>query len=321
MSELPDGFRSAFVDSGTVKLHVVHNAGSINEAGRIEDERPAILFLHGFPEYWAAWKPVLSALADDYLLLAPDQRGYNLSDAPQDVPAYATGKLAGDILAVADTLLGFGRVFTLAGHDWGASVAYALAIGHGQRLNGLIIVNGVHPVIFQKALLEDAGQCAASQYFHILTASDAAGHMAENGYARTFSMFEKFSSSPWLTDEDRAGYLAAWSQPGRLNAMLNWYRGSPIVVPKPGEAKVDAPLASGTPERFGVNMPHLIVWGMADQALRPVARKGIEAFAPQLQLIEIADGDHWVIHTHGNVVADHIDQFMQQLTDGNHGGK
>ena len=318
MTDLPDGFQSAFIDCGAVTLHVVHNGRSIAQDGTIADARPAIVFLHGFPEYWAAWKPVLARLADDFLMIAPDQRGYNLSDAPQDVSAYATGKLVGDILAVADALLGPDRPFTLAGHDWGASVAYALAIGHSNRLNGLVIVNGVHPVTFQRALIRDAEQCAASQYFHILTAPNAAERMAENDYARTFSMFEKFSSSPWLDEAERAGYLAAWSQPGRLNAMLNWYRGSPIVVPEPGATGVKAPLAHGTPDHFSVRVPHLLLWGMADQALRPVARQGLEAFAPDLRLVEIADGDHWVIHTHGELVAGHIADFVGALAQGGH---
>lgn len=315
MSDLPTGFTSVMVDCGAVRLHVVHNGRAAGEDGRISDNRPAIVFLHGFPEYWAAWKPVFADLAEQYLLIAADQRGYNLSDAPQDVEDYATRKLAGDILAMADHLLAPHRTFTLAGHDWGASVAYALAIQHPDRLDGLVIVNGVHPVLFQRALIEDEEQRAASQYFHVLTAPDAAARMSENGHARTFSMFEKFSSSPWLTDEDRAGYRKAWSREGRMNAMLNWYRGSPIVVPKPDAMTVDAPLVHGKPAQFGVRVPHLLIWGMADQALRPASRSGIEAFAPNLYLVEIAEGDHWVIHTHPREVAGHIATFMRELSD------
>ena len=306
--QLPEGFQSSFVDCGAVRLHFVHNAVAVSQDGRLADDRPVLVFLHGFPEYWAAWAPVFPHLAADHLLIAPDQRGFNLSDAPQEVSAYATGKLAGDIIAMTRKLLG-DRRFLLCGHDWGASVAYALAIRNPERLTGLAIVNGVHPVLFQRALLLDPEQRAASQYFHILTAEGAAERMSANGFARTFSMFEKFSSSPWLGESERAGYLEAWSREGRMNAMLNWYRASPVIVPEPDEQGTNAPLRSGTPENFSVHVPHLLVWGIRDQALRPVCHAGLEEFVPDLERHEIATGDHWVIHTHGGSVAKLLRDF------------
>lgn len=313
MHTLPDGFHSTLYDCGEVRLHAVHNSAVVDDNGVLQDERPAILFLHGFPEYWAAWKPVFPFLQDDYLLIAPDQRGYNLSDAPQEAEAYAASKLVADILALADRALG-NRKFILCGHDWGASVAYALAIRNPQRLNGLVIANGVHPVLFQRALLHDEEQKQASQYFHTLTAEGAAQRMAEHEFSRTLSMFEKFSHTPWLDEEERDGYRKAWSDEARLNAMLNWYRSSPVVVPKPGEPVPAAPLAQGTPGHFGVTVPHLLIWGMQDQALLPVSRAGLEAFAPDLKLVEIAEGDHWLIHTHPEQIAGEIGSFAQQLT-------
>lgn len=153
MQEIPAGFRSIRVDCGDVVLNVVTN-GDAAPGGPIADDRPPIVFLHGFPEYWAAWKPVFPALAKDFLIIAPDQRGYNLSDAPQDVEAYRAKHLVADILTLANRLLGE-RKFLLAGHDWGASVAYALTIAAPERLTGLVIVNGVHPVPFQRALVND----------------------------------------------------------------------------------------------------------------------------------------------------------------------
>lgn len=311
MPGAPAGFNSVFVDCGEVSLHAITN-GASEQGGLITDPRQPIVFLHGFPEYWAAWKPVFTRLAGDYLIIAPDQRGYNLSDAPQRIEDYSVKKLVSDMLALTSNLLG-NRKFILAGHDWGASVAYALAIGIPERLRGLVIVNGVHPVVFQRALLDDREQARASQYFHVLRASDAAERMSENGFARAFSMLEKFSSTPWLTAEERAGYLDAWSRPGRMNAMLNWYRASPIVVPKPGEEQPEAPLAAAPAEKFAVTMPHLLIWGASDQALRPASRTGLAAFADDLRVVEIEDGDHWVIHTHGKRIASEIDRFAREI--------
>ncbi|MCG6858005.1 MAG: alpha/beta hydrolase [Salaquimonas sp.] len=318
MADLPEGFHSIFVDCGEVRLHAVTN-GMRGADGELYDDhdyhgRPIILFLHGFPEYWAGWKPVFTRLASDYLVIAPDQRGYNLSDAPQEVEAYTARKLAADQLALASSLVGT-RKFILAGHDWGASVAYALAIAAPERLNGLVVANGVHPIVFQRALLEDPEQAAASQYIHILRAPQAAELLAEDNYAKALAMLENFSITAWMNDDERAGYREAWSHPGRLNAMLNWYRAAPLVVPEPGEKDVEAPLADAPADKFQLPMPHLLIWGAADQALKPSSTAGLEDFAPHLERVEIADADHWLIHTHAETIAREIDRFAAGLAE------
>jgi pimeloyl-ACP methyl ester carboxylesterase len=310
MPLLPPGMRSAFVDCGAVRLHAVTNAP---QAGA--DSRPAILFLHGFPEYWAAWRPVFELLAADFLILAPDQRGYNLSDAPQETEAYATGRLVADATELVRQVLGQ-RDFIVAGHDWGASVAYAMAFAPPPGMRGLAIVNGVHPVCFQRAIVEDEGQRLASQYMRVLKRPDSAVLMSEDGFRRTFGMFDKFSATPWLTQAEREGYVRAWSRPGRMHAMLNWYRAAPMIVPEPGEKDIDAPLMKLPRERFMVSMPHVLVWGHADQALRPSATAGLEEFAPDLRRVDIPQGDHWVIHAHPHVVARAIAQFAGEVLGG-----
>ncbi|MFZ1813257.1 MAG: alpha/beta hydrolase [Rhizobiaceae bacterium] len=310
MENLPHGFRSDFADCGEVRLHFVTNAAP-DQSPQGQDPRTPIVFLHGFPEFWRAWEPVFRPLASDYQIIALDQRGFNLSDAPADVSNYTTRKLVGDLVALTSQLLGK-RAFVLAGHDWGASVAYAAAIGFPQMVRALVIANGVHPVLFQKALIDDAGQRKASQYIHVLKDAQAAARMSENSYARTLSMLEKFSAAPWLDAGLRQAYIDAFSKEGRLDAMLNWYRASPIVVPKPDE---DVPLPAlyhGTPDQFAVTMPHLLIWGLKDTALLPVSRKGIETFASKVELVEFETGDHWLLHTHGPQIAAEIDQFVKR---------
>jgi len=259
LSDYPAGFQGDFVKAGSLTFHVVHNCGE-------NDVRPAIIFLHGFPEFWIAWREIFTRLGDDYRILAPDQRGFNLSDAPSGREAYATRNMVKDLFGVAEHYLG-DSPFILAGHDWGASVAYAAAITRPERVAKLIIANGVHPVCFQEAMIDDPAQRQASQYFHILAADDGPSRMAENDFARTFSMFEKFSSSPWLTDAIREEYKTAWAQPGRLAAMLHWYGSSPVVVPKPGETVAKPPLYGAPVEKFTIAMPHLLIWGEKDHCL------------------------------------------------------
>src|SRR3569832_1093758 len=120
----------------------------INYAACGNPAHPLLICLHGFPEYWAAWSAVMLELADVFHVVAPDQRGYNLSFRPQGVQAYRPNKIVADLAALAD-LLSPGQPFAMAGHDWGAAIAYAYAFGHPERLSHLIVANGVHPVPFQ----------------------------------------------------------------------------------------------------------------------------------------------------------------------------
>jgi len=298
---LPPGFRSDFVNTNGVKLHVVHN-GEVFNGKPLNDGRLAIMMLHGFPEFWIAWENVMRELGDDYLIIAPDQRGYNLSDAPAGVENYRAKLLVQDMVGLSSALLGE-KHFALAGHDWGASIAYALAINFPEQINHLFIANGVHPACFQQAIIDYPAQAKASAYFHILRREDASRFMVENDFKRTFSMFEGFSKTPWLTEEIKDRYRVAWADKARLQAMLHWYNSSPIEIPKEGETLTDTPLYNVGYDKFRVTMPHTLIWGAGDQALLPVCHEKLEHFCDSLQKISIPEGDHWLLHTHAEEIA------------------
>ena len=290
----------------------LHQLGeiSLHAASAGDPAHPLILLLHGFPEYWAAWEPVMLDLARDFHVVAPDQRGYNLSSKPRGVDAYKVGRLVADIAALADRLSP-GRPFALAGHDWGASVAYGFAFLKPERLTHLIIANGVHPVCFQRAILNDPAQRAASQYINKLRSPGQEQRMAENEFARTFRMISGFSPAPWMTKAVQARYLDAWSRPGAMEAMLNWYRASPIVVPEPAAAIAHAPVLDVDPARVAVTVPHLLIWGDDDEALRPSCIDGLERHAPDLTVKHIAGSGHWILHERPAEVAAMIREFVR----------
>ena len=137
----------------------------------------------------------------------------------------------------------------------------------------LAVINGVHPGPFQRALIEDAAQQAASSYMHELRAGDAEQQLSADGYGGLMRMVARFGDLAWMTPDKRAAYLQAWSEPGALTAMLNWYRASPLVVPKVGEAVDMAKVPRLDPAQLRVRMPHLLIWGMQDRALLPVSRE------------------------------------------------
>ena len=132
-------------------------------------------------------------------------------------------------------------------HDWGASVAYATAIAAPARVAKLAVINGVHPGPFQRALIEDEGQRKASAYMHFLREPEAEALLSANSFEKLLGMLSRFGPQPWLTPEKRAGYLEAWSAPGALTGMLNWYRASPAVVPQAGETVDPAKVPSSIP--------------------------------------------------------------------------
>ena len=276
-----------------------------------EPEAPLILFLHGFPEFSGAWDEVLPAFADAFHAVAPDQRGYARSSKPEGLEAYRVKQLVRDVLGLGEHLSP-GRPFVLVGHDWGASVAYATAMAAPQRIAKLIVINGVHPGPFQRALVEDDAQRQASTYMHFLRSPEAEERLCANNFENLLGMLVRFGPQPWLTSERRADYLEAWSPPGALTGMLNWYRASPLLVPKPGEA-IDPTTATIKldPAQFRVRMPHLLIWGMDDRALLPVSRAALPEYCDHLVVREIAGADHWVVHQKTSEVVGHIRNFLE----------
>ena len=196
--------------------------------------RPLLLFLHGFPEYSGAWEEVLPLLADRWYCVAPDQRGYGRSWRPEGIENYRVSALVADAAAMIARFAPEGRAAAVIGHDWGASVAYALAIRLPELIDRLVILNGVHPAVFQQVLAEGGAQTAASQYITWLRAERSEEVLAADGYARLLSLFGGDMDLGWLTPKRRADYEKAWGGAAGLRAMIDWYRASRIVVPEPG---------------------------------------------------------------------------------------
>ncbi|RME48970.1 MAG: alpha/beta hydrolase, partial [Caldilineae bacterium] len=186
-------------------------------------EGELILFAHGFPEFWYAWRRQLQEFGRDHRAVALDMRGYNLSDKPTAVDQYRVKYLVEDLRALAEHL-GY-RQFTLVGHDWGGAAAWMFAIVHPQFLKRLVIINAPHPAIFARELQNNPAQREASAYMLLLQSPEAEAKLAADNYAllRGLAFGEGFGRG-FFTDADRRAYLEAWSQPGALTGGLNYYR-------------------------------------------------------------------------------------------------
>ncbi|HEX8532978.1 MAG TPA: alpha/beta hydrolase [Allosphingosinicella sp.] len=271
-----------------------------------------IVFLHGFPESHRTWRHQLHNLVRDYRVFAPDQRGFAGSDKPEGVEEYETGKVVEDLIALADAF-GLGR-FTLVGHDWGGAAAWAAALKHGDRVSRLVIVNAPHPMIFQRTVIEDEAQRAASQYIRAFRAPGIEAAIRAMGL-RTFleKSFSAHVDLRLMSEAERDSYVEDWSRPGALTAMLNWYRAARIEVPEMGE-KARLPLWTHMPFPK-LKMPVLVVWGLKDKALLPIQLEGLNDYVEDLRIVIEKDAGHFIPWEKPEVVTSAIRDFMVEAME------
>jgi pimeloyl-ACP methyl ester carboxylesterase len=266
-----------------------------------------VILLHGFPESHRTWREVAPRLNREFRLIMPDQRGFAGSDLPQEQRDYKTDLLVDDVFALADALTL--ERFALVGHDWGGAIAWSAAMRGDPRLTRLAIVNAPHPVIFQKSLIESAPQRSASQYINALRAPGFEALVEAKGFDwffdRAFSPHIDLSRIP---EAEKRQYIADWSQPGALTAMLNWYRAARIMVPPPG---VTVPLPNWLLGAFPkVRVPTLVVWGMNDRALLPVQLDGLDKLVDDLRIVRLPGAGHFAPWEAGEQVAAALHPFL-----------
>jgi pimeloyl-ACP methyl ester carboxylesterase len=257
-----------------VNLHVVM-AGP--------QDGPLVILLHGFPEFWYGWRQQIPALAAaGYTVWAPDQRGYNRSDKPAGVASYAIDTLARDVVGLIEAS-GREQVY-LVGHDWGAAVAWWVAGKYPERVKKLAILNVPHPAVMRRAVLEDAEQRKRSWYiFFFQLPWLPEQSLRQENFANLIRSLKGSGRRGTFTDDDLAAYRQAWSQPGALTAMLNWYRAA---VRNQGQA-VDV---------GRIAVPALMIWGAQDVALgRTLAQPSID-LCDDGRLVFLEEASHWVQH-------------------------
>lgn len=263
---------------------------TLNVATAGDKAKPTVILLHGFPESHRTWRDLVPLLAEDFHLVMPDQRGFAASDQPPDVAAYATDILVDDLFALADAL-GV-EEFALVGHDWGGAISWPAALRGDSRLTRLAIINAPHPVIFQKSVIEDEDQRRASQYINVFKSPRFEKTIEAMGF-RTFleKSFASHVDLDKIPEAEKQQYIADWSQPGAMTAMLNWYRASKMIVPPPG---VNVPIPDLLLRAFPkVKVPTLVIWGMKDSALLPIQLEGLDALVENLTVVKLPHAGHF----------------------------
>src|SRR5258708_7440427 len=265
-----------------------------------------LLFVHGFPEFWYAWKNQLVEFGRDYQAVAPDMRGYNLSSKPTEVEQYQVQYLVEDLRALVEKL-GHDTCI-LAGHDWGGVVAWFFAMTHPEYVEKLIIINAPHPAIFQRELRENPAQQQASRYILLYRSPKAEQMLSANNYEVLVQrVLGEGLKQGFFTDEDRKAYLAAWSQPGALTGGFNYYPAARLAPPSGHEQEPPHPTCALSMAAY---LPTLVIWGENDTALLTGNLEGLDMFVPDLTIKRIPEGTHWVIHEQPALINTSIREFI-----------
>ena len=279
---------SVYFQNSTVRIHAV-------AAG--PRDGPALLLLHGFPEFWYGWRKQIEPLATaGFRVIAPDQRGYNLSSKPRGVASYALTELVSDVIAIADQL-GQKKLF-LAGHDWGAAVAWSTTVLHPERAEKLAVLNVPHPSVMHRFLNTRIGQMRRSWYILFFQIPWLPEMLFSAFDFRLGTRALVNSSRPGtFSAEDLAQYRDAWSQTGALTAMINWYRAA---------IRYRTPFADRT-----VRVPTRILWGERDKFLiAEMARESLR-YCTNRELLTFANASHWLQHEEPEKVSELLIKFFQ----------
>jgi len=255
-------------------------AGGFTFTGRAcgPHEGRRVLMLHGFPQTSWAWRDELWALGRaGFRAVAPDLRGYCEGARPPEVADYATERLLGDVMALADSM--DMDSFDLVGHDWGGMLAWITAARQPGRVRSLAVVSTPHPLALKRSLVlghpDQAAHGAATDDLRAPEAESLLLGADESGTGLATVLAES-----GLDEDDARMYVAALSEPGALSAALNWYR-----------AMDPAALRDLPP----VAVPTLYVWSSGDQAFgRSAAEDTVQWVRGPYRFEVLEHVSHWI---------------------------
>lgn len=262
---LPGDLTHCYASVNGIRMHYV-------DAGHGE----TIIMLHGFPESWYSWRHQIADFAEDYHVIAPDLRGYNETEnrGPHD-----TDTLQQDVLELM-RVLGERQVHLVA-HDWGAAIAWLLAMNHPGAVRTLTVCNMPHPALFARGL-RNPRQALRSWYigfFQLPWLPEKA--LALRDYQLLARIIVRDCKPGTFTRDDVKHFLDAWRQHG-LNGGLNWYR---AIVRNPRPLPTPVPV---------ITTPTLFIWGEQDFALGKELTLGTDAYVRELETVYLPEASHWV---------------------------
>lgn len=286
--ELQKKINHDYAQIGGVKLHYA-TAGNGDRL---------LVLLHGFPEFWYSWRHQIVSLSDEFTVIAPDMRGYNLSDKPGGIADYRMDKLVDDVTGLINH---FGRDrASVVGHDWGAAVAWSLALEHPEYVDRLACLQAPPSAVWRKN--QTFRQYLASWYmFFFQLPAIPEWLLSHNDYQGLIDGLRKTTAEKGVfTDEVIAEYKKAWSEPRALTSQINYYRAN-VLKRLFGPLKADR----------RIEVPSLFIYGEKDHAILPETVAGVGDFVDaEYEEIRIPEAAHWVQQEAPEAVTDALRSFL-----------
>jgi pimeloyl-ACP methyl ester carboxylesterase len=284
---LVDGpWRHRNVTANGARFHVV-------ECGPADG--PLVLLLHGFPEFWWAWRAQLVALGDaGFRAVAPDLRGYGASDKPPR--GYDAYTLSSDVAGMVRAL--GARDAVVVGHDWGAVLAWTVATLHPALVTRLAVVGMAHPVRLREALVTDLAQLRASShigFFQLPRVPEARLTRAGGAYAG--ELLRRWGGPGFPDPETEARCRQAVQVPGVAHCSLEWYRWAVRSRTRPSGLRFLRLLDRG------VEVPTLQLHGAVDTCVLATTAHGSGRWVHAPYELQVLDGVGHFLHEEA---ADHV---------------
>jgi epoxide hydrolase 4 len=302
-----DRWPHKFAETNGIRLHYV-------EAGP-EDGR-LVLLLHGFPEFWYSWRAQIEALSEaGYRIVAPDLRGYNLSDKPAD--GYDVPNLVEDI---AGLIRAVGRESAVVGgHDWGGGLTWAFGSYHPEMTEALMVANAPHFGPFERELRKPRQMMRSWYMLFFQIPAVPEWSIRAGNYRLIERMFQQRADADSIPPEEIQAYKDAIGTPGALTAALNYYRTafrSRLPTPFRRSAAGDSEPTSGESEGQQwpvITAPTLLIWGTNDVALGVETTHGTAEWVPNLRIEFLHGASHWVQQERAEEVNRLMLDFLEKL--------
>ena len=240
-----------------------------------EGDGPLVVLLHGFPESRLSWKRQLPALAQaGFRAVAPDLRGYGGSPKPKGIGHYRMPDVASDVAELIESLSG-GAPCILVGHDWGAVVAWSLAMMRPDLVRRLIILNVPHPAAIAREVKRSTRQKLNLSYqvfFQFPFLPELFMRVAGRRLLRRAGRF---------TEDEIEAYVRQWRE-GGLTPMLNYYRAM-----RTGRGEMRKHFRK-------IEVPVLIIWGEGEPVFLASSLEDSDAFISNLRVERIPGAGHFV---------------------------
>jgi len=282
----PEEWRHGTARVNGIELHYVSVEPDPGAVENPTGAAPLVVLLHGFPEFWYAWRHQLTPLAEaGYRVVAPDMRGYNRSFRPRGVDSYRTDELVADVRGLVGSLKADRAA--LVGHDWGGVVAWETAIREPELVGQLAVLNAPHPERYREAVRDSPRQLVRSWYAAAFQVPWLPERLLEAGEYRLLGGL--LDSRNAVTDGERRRYREAMARTGSLSGPLNYYR---AFAREAAGRELRSLLGRG---RDGsVEVPTLVVWGENDAALGVELLGGLDRWVPDLRVRRLPDAGHRV---------------------------